>query len=88
MIEILAASLISNLLIYTYGCVFIRYFFTKNFSHVENLAENSIFGVILKKKTKKYNLFASLYRSFISISYLKNIFIIYYHYSQLGNKMG
>lgn len=46
MIEILAASLISNLLIYTYGCVFIRYFFTKNFLHVENFAENSIFGVV------------------------------------------
>jgi hypothetical protein len=46
MIEILAASLISNLLIYIYGCIFIRYFFTKNFSYNENFAENSIFGII------------------------------------------
>lgn len=46
MIEILAASLISNLLIYTYGCIFVSYFLNKNRSCDTNLAENSIFGII------------------------------------------
>ena len=46
MFEILAASVISNLLIYIYGCIFSRYFFTKNFSNNENFSEHSIFGII------------------------------------------
>jgi len=46
MIEILAASIISNLLIYIYGCIFSRYFFTNNFSNNENFSEHSIFGII------------------------------------------
>ena len=46
MIELLAASLISNLLIFIFGYLFCKYALSQNNLYVEDFAEVSLFGVI------------------------------------------